>query len=156
MRLIVLVFCFLPLLGFSQILGKEVVGAYAGNSLLNATFFTQSTAGQPSNIGGFSKSNDFYISQGFHRPVRGYFISEPTLEISLFPNPNDGNFTLRIKSDETINFDFLICDIAGRIVKSGKLTDLENSIQIQGLVTGTYLISIPTKNKFHTIKFDVF
>ncbi len=68
---------------------------------------------------------------------------------SLFPNPNDGNFTLKgafSNANETI--DLMIADVTGRIVYRQNLTlrstSIEQNISVEHLPAGVYMLRIGT------------
>jgi hypothetical protein len=63
------------------------------------------------------------------------------ISVVLFPNPNNGQFSLRLDGvDRT--YDAVITDMNGKMIRQLKLTN-NNSVNISGLSAGTYIISIP-------------
>jgi hypothetical protein len=73
------------------------------------------------------------------KAVKG--MGETQVSVMLFPNPNKGQFTIRLDGVNR-SFDGVIMDVNGKIVKQVRLSN-NNNIDISGLTAGTYLISIP-------------
>jgi len=68
-------------------------------------------------------------------------MGETQVSVLLFPNPNYGQFSIRLDGVNR-SFDAYITDMSGKVVKQLRLTN-NNSINISGLTSGTYLIKIP-------------
>jgi len=73
------------------------------------------------------------------KAVKG--MGETQVSVLLFPNPNYGQFSIRLDGVNR-SFDAYITDMSGKVVKQIRLTN-NNSINISGLTSGTYLIKIP-------------
>ena len=73
-------------------------------------------------------------------------------EVSIFPNPSNGNFTLEVESDEQIKaMNLAIHDVEGRLIYQRKV-DLEtgfNDFYITNgeISNGTYLLKLSHENK---------
>ncbi|MFM9944585.1 MAG: T9SS type A sorting domain-containing protein, partial [Bacteroidia bacterium] len=73
----------------------------------------------------------------------------PTLTTSLvYPNPASGNLIIQLAADNSLS-NYKIITIAGQTV----LTGTENSIDISGLSSGIYYITLNTDKGIQTIKF---
>lgn len=64
-----------------------------------------------------------------------------TNNINLYPNPNNGTFTIEV-NDEFINSEIKITSINGQIVYNKILTEKSSVINLSQLKSGVYLISI--------------
>ncbi len=73
------------------------------------------------------------------KAVKG--MGETQVSVLLYPNPNYGQFSIRLDGVNR-SFDAYITDMSGKVVKQLRLTN-NNSINISGLTSGTYLIKIP-------------
>ena len=74
-------------------------------------------------------------------------------QIQLFPNPNNGTFTLRLPS-EVQNARFNISDLAGSVVYSEVLMGQETEVET-GLSPGVYLLNLFIDNQNITRKISV-
>jgi hypothetical protein len=65
-------------------------------------------------------------------------ISGPSVKLNLsaYPNPGDGKFTVVSK----INTEYRIYDINGKLLLSGNLTEGSNSIDASSMVSGIYYL----------------
>jgi sugar lactone lactonase YvrE len=66
--------------------------------------------------------------------------------ISLFPNPNDGYFSVSFKRHPQ-NADLLIIDLLGQPIYNKKMLDMENKIILPELCSGIYTYIIRENNK---------
>ena len=65
--------------------------------------------------------------------------------LSLFPNPNKGDFTLSFDSTSGDNIKIDVYDISGRIVQSkvyGKTNKFNENIRLNGIQSGMYLLNV--------------
>jgi len=69
----------------------------------------------------------------------------------VFPNPSNGDFTLQIDADKTMNIDIKIYDLSGRVVwnSSNSLMMGMNQINIKAneLSAGAYVMQVVSNNK---------
>jgi len=70
------------------------------------------------------------------------------IQAHLFPNPNNGNFTLSYDLKQIREANIHIIDITGKVVYTDTIDDLNNLIQIntQDLHSGMYFIQLMNKN----------
>ncbi|MBK7667406.1 MAG: T9SS type A sorting domain-containing protein [Sphingobacteriaceae bacterium] len=69
--------------------------------------------------------------------------------ITVFPNPNNGNFSLQTKFED--NFDVTIYNAIGQIVKEGANLSGINKIDLSGS-KGIYNIVVKANDNYKTIK----
>ena len=93
-------------------------------------------------------SCDYYV-----RPV-GVNELENELFISVYPNPADSKVFIEQKR-EIKNAQIEVRDMAGKVVESFKLSEQLVEINTQDWVSGTYFLSLKSKNKFYTKKLVV-
>jgi Secretion system C-terminal sorting domain len=75
----------------------------------------------------------------FIKAVKG--IGETQVSVLLYPNPNNGQFAIRLDGVNK-SFNAVITDMSGKTIKQLSLTN-NNNINISGLSAGTYIIHIP-------------
>ncbi|HOZ31013.1 MAG TPA: T9SS type A sorting domain-containing protein, partial [Bacteroidales bacterium] len=66
--------------------------------------------------------------------------------IDVYPNPNNGNFSISINSDKITCYSIL--DSTGRIVSNGTLNSFENNIDISNMPSGIYFLMTGNSNDF--------
>jgi subtilisin-like proprotein convertase family protein len=71
-------------------------------------------------------------------------VSETELQagFNIYPNPTSGQVFI-IRNETLVAFDkFTVTDLAGRILTQGRLTDINNSLSLDQLTTGAYVIRL--------------
>ncbi|MFY8187853.1 MAG: T9SS type A sorting domain-containing protein [Flavobacterium sp.] len=71
-----------------------------------------------------------------------YFETNPQ-SIKIFPNPSKNYITIQQKNELIENYNFMIIDLFGRVVKKGN-SKLNEHINIETLANGNYIIQIET------------
>jgi len=66
--------------------------------------------------------------------------------IDVYPNPNNGNFSISINTSKTTCYSIL--DSTGRIVSNGTLNSFENNIDISNMPKGIYFLMTGNSNDF--------
>lgn len=83
-----------------------------------------------------------------------YKIGNPTVSVSdipteatirLFPNPVNQHLTIKI-DESLIGSQFEILNITGQSLKSGELSDLFNTIDVEDLSAGTYFVRVQSES----------
>ena len=101
-------------------------------------------------------SNELVITAELESAIDGL---DNNLKNSLFPNPNNGAFTMKYFSDRADVFDFKIINSLGKIILNKKIQVIkgENQIEfnIHSLVSGSYFIVIDTKKGAKNYPFSV-
>lgn len=78
--------------------------------------------------------------------------------LSIYPNPNNGQFTIAFMTEEAQDVTIEITDLAGRIVSSqtyAGVTSFNQQMDISGLTDGAYLVNVITSNGIATKKIIV-
>lgn len=80
----------------------------------------------------------------------GIYESKAGTAVSVFPNPNKGEFYLTASQDAEIS----ITNVVGQVVYKGKVLPGKNNLQLQ-LETGMYLIRVENSDTADVVKFIV-
>ena len=67
--------------------------------------------------------------------------------ISIFPNPNNGEFKIEILDNSLKNVSVKIVDVSGRLIHSQKINSKLNTIDLKGIAPGIYTISLISEGK---------
>jgi hypothetical protein len=134
--------------------GSPAGGTYSGTSVSNNAFNT--TIG----IGSYPISYSYTNSNGCSSNATQNLlviactgsdvIELKDNEIVLYPNPTLDAFTVETSEDLT-GKSFIIHDVSGRVLSSGKLVGNKTTIQVSALSTGSYYLNFPETNQ--TLKF---
>lgn len=80
-------------------------------------------------------------TEGIVKSVSGF--SGPNLSVSLYPNPNNGQFNLRVAGNERM-YKVLVTDESGKFVR--ELDVVSNAkVIVSGLSSGTYIVQVPAR-----------
>ena len=102
----------------------------------------------------FGNYHRFDFSVGFTVGV-----TQPELDhqLLIFPNPNNGEFTVEVSGEVGNKADLQILDLSGRLVYDGSMTSNEQFAQSQlnlsGLQNGQYIAVVKTGKAVYTQKF---
>ncbi|MFI5205303.1 MAG: T9SS type A sorting domain-containing protein, partial [Flavobacteriales bacterium] len=76
----------------------------------------------------------------------------PVQNFAIYPNPNDGMFTLEMNVTETSNFSVEITDMFGQVVETFQTgntgTFYKKNVDLRALATGVYLVKIGNQNGY--------
>ncbi len=77
--------------------------------------------------------------------------------ISLFPNPTSGNFTVNARFSEMVTSDLTVVDLLGKIVYKKRLEgkEINEHIDLSAYPQGSYFVRISTDKGQHTEKLNV-
>jgi len=77
-------------------------------------------------------------------------------EFVVFPNPSDGQFNVKFRSEETSDVEILLYDLLGRKIVQRNFKNAANRfnevIDIQDIVGGIYILSVKRGNKISSQK----
>lgn len=130
-----------------------------GSQFTNGDFSISQTAGQSSNTS-VVYNHKMAFRQGFQQPVKANSSSRDNELISytLYPNPNNGVFTLEIEMLKNEEFDFEIINILGSKLYSDKgYSSVKKEINVSHLSGGVYILRIIENNfSLGEIKFVIY
>jgi hypothetical protein len=71
------------------------------------------------------------------------------IQLSIYPNPNSGNFTVELPQPATTGMSLHVTDLAGRLVleQSTKTGILQQTIQAENLSSGMYFLQLVDKGR---------
>ncbi len=147
--------------------GQKIWGTYYGGNLFEYDMIMQPSNNNNFYVVGTSSSTTGLTTPNCYQPsistydidngtpqniFIAYFTPRPlstqtfeTLNISLYPNPNNGNFTISCKNDFLVNSNLEIFDILGKRLFQQKLYKNETVINLINFSKGIYITKI-TKN----------
>jgi hypothetical protein len=139
---------------FSQQIVRSTIGSI-GSSMGNGTVTVQQTAGQPSATSFIKNENGSALRQGFHQPYY-YEIERNDLNASIFPNPNNGQFSFQVALNNDDSFDYQLIDQQGKIVlKNSNSGNNLIEVNIEQPSTGMYHLQIISGDKTSSFKINV-
>lgn len=154
MRILLLVFLTSSISGFSQQIVRSTIGSI-GSSMENGTVTVQQTAGQPSATTFVKNEDGSALRQGFHQPYY-YEIERNDLNASIFPNPNNGQFSFQVDLLENESYDYIILDQAGKeILKNSGSGNSLTEVSIEQPATGLYHLQISSGKRISSFKISV-
>lgn len=75
-------------------------------------------------------------------------VSDPIVENSIiFPNPSNGNFTIRVQDVSFLGGQMVILDELGKVIYKETVNSEETDLRLQGLASGIYLLRIANHDK---------
>jgi len=147
------------MVGFSQEntvrLKRETIGA-SGTSSKSPNFNVQSTIGQASLVSNETDNSYLQLSQGFQKAASRKLTIDDWF-ITVFPNPNNGefNFTTTLPANEAFNFEIL--DAQGRLIKANSgVGGSTITVNLVNVFDGYYFLKVQTKNSSSTFKLAIF
>ena len=142
------------LTSFSQQIVRSTIGSI-GSSMGNGTVTVQQTAGQPSATSFVKNENGSALRQGFHQPYY-YEIERNDLNATIYPNPNNGQFSFQVAVDKNVAFEYQLIDQQGRSVlkNSGSGNNLIE-VNIEQPANGMYHLRIISGDKSSSFKINV-
>lgn len=121
--------------------GNYITGGYFYNDL-----FTLEDDNVPTltKVGGYQSNSDFFIAKLASGPCGSGTsgVDEHSFKaIRIYPNPSKG--LINIESDEILK-NYELVNLLGQVLLSGVLQPSQNSISIESLSAGTYILNINT------------
>jgi hypothetical protein len=139
---------------FSQQIVRSTIGSI-GSSMGNGTITVQQTAGQPSATSFVKNEDGSALRQGFHQPYY-YEIERNELNATIFPNPNNGQFSFQVDLQENESYTYLLLDQAGKeVLKNSGSGNQLTDVSIEQPATGMYHLQISSGNRISSFKISV-
>lgn len=135
-------------ISYSQTASPDVIGA-AGAHFAIPTMQMSWTLGETVTATVTDGSTTF--TQGFHQSnvsMIGVEIVDPTVEISVFPNPITDVLTVEV-SGTALNSQFVLFDGAGKTLLTDKVTELSFKVDFTAYAKGVYYLNF--ENEFGQI-----
>ena len=137
----------------AQTLTRSVIGSF-GNSTTNDGITLQQSVGQPALVNNVNVDGTG-LRQGFQQPIS--FIEEQNeLNVTLYPNPNQGEFSFIVEEDTEIKLQYQLFDQQGKLIFQGKTdSNLLTPISIQQPSPGMYHLKVSDGTKNSSFKVNV-
>ena len=72
---------------------------------------------------------------------------ESSIEAIIYPNPSDVSVVLILKNLPSATFSFSMCDLQGRSLVSGRLTNQRTKIPLTDFSTGSYVLKVKQNDR---------
>ena len=137
-----------------------------GLTSLHAQTALSATGGEASGGGGsasYTVGQVFYtdnvgtngnsIAQGVQQPyeisvVTGiYEAKDINLSVSAYPNPTTNYLTVKVENYETVNLQYMVFDINGKLLQTVKATGDETKIKTNNLTPANYFVKVIDNKK---------
>lgn len=138
---------------FSQQIVRSNIASF-GNSTTNDGITLQQSVGQPALVNHVNVEGTG-LRQGFQQPIS--FIEEQNeLKVTLYPNPNQGEFSFIVEEDTEIKLQYQLFDQQGKLIFQGKTdSNLLTPISIQQPSPGMYHLKVSDGTKNSSFKVNV-
>jgi hypothetical protein len=138
---------------YSQQITRSVIGSF-GSSSNNDGITIQQSVGQPTLVNHVNVEGTG-LRQGFQQPIS--FIEEQNdLNVRLYPNPNQGEFSFIVEEDTEIKLQYQLFDQQGKLIFQGKTdSNLLTPISIQQPSPGMYHLKVSNGTKNSSFKVNV-
>jgi hypothetical protein len=138
----------------AQQIVRSTIGS-VGSSMSDGTMLIQQTVGQPT-LTTFEKNDDgSAIRQGFHQP---YFIEiiKKDIDVSIYPNPNNGEFFFEILDESNAPYQFQIFDQNGKILHEGKANSkVKQQVLLKHVAQSIYFLHVQQGKQQSSFKINV-
>jgi hypothetical protein len=143
--------------------GSPAGGVWSGNGIIGGNSFSPSTAGLGNSFIVYTYTDSIGCSDSIGATILVNActgITENQLEgnVSVFPNPNNGTFTLLVNADENEMLVELI-DVAGKTVYSSSEKDVHagyrQEINLESVAGGIYMLRITANGEQSLVRIAV-
>ena len=155
MRYFILLFLLVSISSYSQTISKQII-ASAGTTLENSNNRIRYTAGELV-VGAMTDEEGTYqLGNGYYPSLNLSTLNTETpelqLQVKVFPNPTKEVIYITHPTEQF--FDVRITDISGKQILQ-KAHQKEQSLNVQTLTTGTYFITVTTKESKQTNTYKI-
>ncbi|WP_248904002.1 T9SS type A sorting domain-containing protein [Flavobacterium sp. K5-23] len=131
---------------YGQVLHHQMLSSQGDTKVLSNGVVVRQTIGQQSIIGN-SKSNKYFINQGFQQSVWNDYISSNVVDFistKTYPNPFTNTINFHFSKPITEPIMIYVYDVSGRLVFEGKKNAIDTvlSVDLSNLPTSQYLVSL--------------
>ena len=155
MRYIKVVFLFVGCLSFSQSISKQVIGP-GGQTFENGTYKLSYTTGEVAVGAMTSEDGTIQLGNGYYPSLDLSTLHTETLDLQLqvkvFPNPTKEVIYITHPTEQF--FEVRISDVSGKQVLQ-IAHQKQQPLSIQTLSTGTYLVTVTTKDSKQTNTYKI-
>ena len=155
MRYLKVVFLFVGCLGFSQSISKQVIGP-GGQTFENGTYKLSYTTGEVAVGAMTSENGNIQLGNGYYPSLDLSTLNTETpelqLQVKVFPNPT--NEVIYITHPTESFFEVRITDVSGKQILQTQ-HQKQQPLSVQTLTTGTYFISVTTKDSKQTNTYKI-
>lgn len=74
-------------------------------------------------------------------------LNETEMEVSIYPNPSNGNFTVNVSGNDAANSQITIYNSIGQIVYSEQINSAKTQIDLSNQTSGIYFCRVESKTK---------
>ena len=155
MRYFILVFLLLSISSYSQTISKQVIGP-AGQTFENGNNKLSYTAGEvvvgamTDEDGSYQLGNGYYPSLDLS--TLNTESAELKLQVKVFPNPTKEVIYITHPTENL--FEVKVTDVSGKQILQTAYQNLQ-PLRIQNLTTGTYFITVTTKDSKQTNTYKI-
>lgn len=144
---------FYDLASFSQQIYRSSIGAI-GNSSSAHDITLQQSIGQPAIVTN-EKNDGTGLRQGFLQPFT-FTVESNELDVHLFPNPNQGEFSFQVNVDNDTKFNYQLFDQSGKLIEfSSAIGNFLVPVKISNPAQGLYHLKVSTDSKTSSFKIIV-
>lgn len=155
MRYSLAVFLFVGCLGFSQTISKQVIGP-GGQTFENGTYKLSYTTGEVTVGAMTSENSNIQLGNGYYLSLNLSTLNtespELQLQVKVFPNPTKEVIYITHPTEQF--FEVRISDVSGKQVLQ-IAHQKQQPLSIQTLSTGTYLVTVTTKDSKQTNTYKI-
>lgn len=143
---------------FAQSIIRSNISTF-GSQFSNENFAISQTVGQSSNTS-VLVNDKMSFRQGFQQPIHSISKKDVNklLNGTLYPNPNNGIFTLNVELLKGETYEFDIFNYMGaKVYEDMALNNVKKNVNVSHLAAGVYLIRImENSNTLGEIKFVIY
>lgn len=87
------------------------------------------------------------IEEEINQPIKGYAVKDINDDFIIYPNPNDGSFTLLFKNDIDGDYSVEIYNVLSeRVFKTDNLISKQFNISLDNIASGMYFVKVRLNN----------